>query len=156
MLNLKFLTSVQKMKTVIWPTVFLIMGANAQTTLEEQLRGIENCSIKNIFLDPVNHRPSGEYFLERKLEPCHIGEAAYYCVNDTFYRLHVSQIAIPYIGPFNVHAIYIKEGPDVVESVLMNHFKSIEFNQNNNASPILIADPKQPGSSILYCDEHSE
>ena len=80
----------------------------------------------------ISHRPSGKYFSERKLEPCRIDEAAYYCVTDTFYRLHVNQIATPYIGPFSVHAIYIKESPDIVESVLMDQFKKIKLNQNND------------------------
>lgn len=156
MLNLKFLISAQAMKTVIGLAVFVTMGASAQTTLEEQLRGIEDCSIRNVFLDPISHRPSGKYFSERKLEPCRIDEAAYYCVTDTFYRLHVNQIAIPYIGPFSAHAIYIKESPDIVESVLMDQFKKIKLNKNNDTSPTLIANPKQPGSSIFYCNEYSE
>lgn len=156
MLNFKLLIPAQKIKIVIGWAVLFTMEARAQTTLEEQFREIENCNIRNIFLDPISHRPSGKYFSERKLEPCRIDEAAYYCVSDTFYRLPVSQIAIPYVGPFSTHAIYIKESPDIVEAELLEQFKSIRFNQNNYTSPMLISDPKQPGSSILYCDEYSE
>ncbi|MPR04666.1 hypothetical protein F0169_22890 [Pseudomonas sp. MAFF 212408] len=156
MLNSTFLKSVKKLRSVILLALFFTMGACAQTTLEEQFRGIESCSIKNIFLDPVSRKPSGEYFSARKLEPCRIDEVAFYCVSDTFYGLHVNQVAIPYVGPFSVHAIYLKESPDVVEPVLRAQFKGIKLNQNDGASPILIADPKQPGSSVFYCDEYSE
>ena len=156
MLNFKFCISTKKLRLVVWLTLFFTIGANAQTTLEDQFRGIESCNIKNIFLDPVSHKPSGEYFVERKLEPCRIDEIAFYCVNDTFYRLHVSKVAIPYIGPFSVHAVYLKEGPAIVEAALRAEFKDIKLNQEDGASPILIADPKQPGSSVFYCDGYSE
>lgn len=155
-MNFKFLISARKQKPAIWLAIFFSIGASAQTTLEEQFRGIESCSIKSIYLDPVSHKPSGEYFSERKLQPCRINEVAFYCINDTFYRLHVTQVAIPYIGPFSVHAIYLKESRDVVEPILRAKFKGMKLNHDGGSSPILIADPKQPGSSVFYCDEYSE
>lgn len=156
MLNFKFCVSAKKLKMVFWLALFFTIGANAQTTLEDQFRGVETCNIKNLFLDPVSHKPSGEYFVERKLEPCRIDEVALYCVNDTFYYLHVSKVAIPYVGPFSVHAVYLNEGPAVVETALKAQFKNIKLNQEGGGSPMLIADPKQPGGSVLYCDEYSE
>ncbi|WP_123474153.1 hypothetical protein [Pseudomonas canadensis] len=156
MSNLGFLFSAKKLKPAILLAIFFTMEASAKTTLEEQFRGIESCNIKNIFLDQVSHKPSGEYFSERKLEPCRIDEVAFYCVSDTFYRLHVNQIAILYIGPFSVHAIYLKESPGLVESALRAQFKNIRLNQGDGNSPILISDPQQPGGSIFYCDEYSE
>lgn len=153
---LSFLMSVKKINTGILLSLFYTVSVSAQTTLEEQFRGIESCTIKDIFLDPVSQKPSGEYFAERKLKPCVIGEVAFYCVTDTFYNLHVSQVAIPYIGPFSVHAIYLEESPALVEAALRVQFKGIKLNQGGGVSPLLIADPKKPGSSVFYCDEYSE
>ncbi|MGY2293693.1 hypothetical protein ACW9H6_28490 [Pseudomonas sp. SDO528_S397] len=145
---------------VLWATKFLLLfglfisaDACSHTTLEEQFDGIENCKIKNVFLDPLTNRPSGRYFIERKLRPCRIDEAAFYCVNDSFYGLPVDQIAIPYLGPFSVHAIYLKGSPASVEAVLRTKFKS---NKKYGVLPTLIADPQRQGISIFYCDENSE
>lgn len=136
--------------------VFLTVSACAHATLEEQFKGVERCDIHNMFLDPVTNKPSGQYFIDRKLEPCRIEEVAFYCVNDTFYGLTVSQIAIPYRGPFSVHALYLKESPAEVEKALSARFKGMKLNQKDGHSPLLIADPKQQGSSVFYCDEYSE
>lgn len=156
MLSSYIVSVAQRSKVAGLLVLFFSTGGAAQTTLEEQFHGIEICNIKNIFLDPISHNPSGKYFLERKLVPCQIGEIAFYCVSDSFYRLHVSQVAIPYIGPFSVHAIYLREDVEVVESALRAIFKDIKLNRDDGTSAMLIADPKQPGSSIFYCDEHSE
>lgn len=156
MLNFKLCISTKKLKLVAWSALFFTIGANAQTTLEDQFQGFESCNIKNTFLDPVSHKPSGDYFVERKLEPCRIDEVAFYCVNDTFYSLYVSKVAIPYVGPFSVHAVYLKEGPAIVEAALRAQFKDLKLNHEDGTSPMLIADPKQPEGSVFYCDEYSE
>lgn len=133
---------------------FVGTPACARTTLEEQFQGIENCEIGNIFLDPVTNKPSGNYFVENKLQPCSIGEAASYCVNDTFYGLNVWQVSIPYRGPFSVHAIYFKEDVSTAADALKN---KIDLKiSSKKRKPTLIADPKKHGSSVIYCDQYSE
>lgn len=149
-------STIQRLKVIFLFTLPITMGAGSGTTLEEQFRGIEVCRIKNIFLDPVTHKPSGRYFTERKLEPCSSDEAAFYCVSDTFYGLTVSQIAIPYRGPFSVHAIYLKENPVIAEAAIRKQFNGIRLNKNDSASPTLIDNPGQRGSSVFYCDEYNE
>lgn len=134
----------------------LTLGGCSPMTLEEQFRGIEVCSVTNLFLDPVTDKASGQYFTDRKLQPCRIDEAAFYCVNDSFYGLTATQIAIPYRGPFSIHALYFKENPSTAEAVLRSRFESLKLNQHDAASPRLIENPKQQGSSVLYCDEDSE
>ncbi|MEO4012853.1 hypothetical protein [Pseudomonas rossensis] len=152
----KTFTASQWLKRISLIIGLLVVSACSHTTLEEQFKGIEACNIHDIFLDPVTNKPSGQYFSDRKLEPCRIDEAAFYCVNDTFYGLTVTQVAIPYRGPFSVHAIYLKESPAVAEAALRAQFKDLKLNQNDGQSPLLIADPKQQGSSVFYCDEYSE
>lgn len=125
-----------------------------KVTLEEQFEGIINCKIENIFLDPVTENPSGTYFIERQLQPCHVDEAAFYCVDDTFHGLNVWQVAIPYRGPFSVHAIYFKENYSVAVNSLINEL-SLDMD-NNETKPILIADPERQGRSIIYCEPYSE
>ncbi|MBX8568701.1 hypothetical protein K5D36_03220 [Pseudomonas cichorii] len=146
----------QRIKVIFLFAILVALGACSRTTLEEQFSGLDVCMISNVFLDPVTKKPSGQYFIDRSLEPCRIDEAAFYCVNDSFYGLAVSEIAIPYRGPFSVHAIYFKESPAVVEAVLRAQFKDMKLNNNDGISPILIANPKQRGSSVFYCDEYSE
>lgn len=133
-----------------------IVSGCAHTTLEQQFEGFEACRIKDVFLDPVTHKVSGSYFAERKLEPCRVDEAAFYCVKDTFYGLTVSQVAIPYRGPFSVHAVYLEESPAAVEVALRAQFKGVDFNREDGTSPFLIANPDNKKGSVLYCDEHSE
>lgn len=152
----KTFTASQWFKRISLIIGLLVVSACSQTTLEEQFKGIEACNIHDIFLDPVTNKPSGQYFSDRKLEPCRIDEAAFYCVNDSFYGLTVTQVAIPYRGPFSVHAIYLKESPAVAEAALRAQLKGLKLNQNDGHSPLLIADPKQQGSSVFYCDEYSE
>lgn len=152
----KTFTASQWLKRISLIIGLLVVSACSHTTLEEQFKGIEACNIHDIFLDPVTNKPSGQYFSDRKLEPCRIDEAAFYCVNDTFYGLTVTQVAIPYRGPFSVHAIYLKESPAVAEAALRAQFKDLKLNQNDGQSPLLITDPKQQGSSVFYCDEYSE
>lgn len=156
MFIIKAVTASQRLKRLWFIAALFLLSACSQTTLEEQFKGIETCNIHNIFLDPVTNKPSGQYFIDKKIEPCRIDEAAYYCVSDTFYGLTVNQVAIPYRGPFSVHAIYLKESPAIVESVLRTQFKDLKLNQKDGKSPLLIADPKQQGSSVFYCDEYSE
>lgn len=144
------------LKGIFLLPVFIGLEACSHVTLEDQFEGINNCDIDNVFLDPVTNKASGRYFVERQLEPCRIDEAAFYCVNDTFYGLSVSEVAIPYHGPFSVHAIYFRESPMAVEAALRKRFGDIELNQNDGASPILIVNPKEQGSSVLYCDKYSE
>jgi hypothetical protein len=146
----------QSLNTLLLMFGLLGLGACNAITLEKQFKGIESCQIHNIFFDPVTKKPSGEYFIQRNLEPCRLDEAAFYCVNDTFYGLSVSQIAIPYQGPFSVHALYLKESPAVVKKTLSEHFKGLTLNQDDERFPKLIADPQQQGSSVFYCDEYSE
>lgn len=152
----KTFTASQWLKRISLIIGLLVVSACSHTTLEEQFKGIEACNIHDIFLDPVTNKPSGQYFSDRKLEPCRIDEAAFYCVNDTFYGLTVTQVAIPYRGPFSVHAIYLKESAAVAEAALRAQFKDLKLNQNDGQSPLLITDPKQQGSSVFYCDEYSE
>lgn len=152
----KTFTASQWLKRISLIIGLLVVSACSQTTLEEQFKGIEACNIHDIFLDPVTNKPSGQYFSDRKLEPCRIDEAAFYCVNDLFYGLTVTQVAIPYRGPFSVHAIYLKESPAVAEAALRAQLKDLKLNRNDGHSPLLIADPKQQGSSVFYCDEYSE
>ncbi|WP_367082088.1 hypothetical protein ABV589_14160 [Pseudomonas sp. HOU2] len=156
MLNIRTSQAMQRFKRAPLLIALLVLSACSQMTLEEQFTGIETCNIHNIFLDPVTNKPSGQYFIDKKLEPCRVDEAAFYCVNDKFYGLTVSQIAIPYKGPFSVHAIYLNESPVVVEAALRERFKDLKINQSEGNAPILIADPKQQGSSVFYCDEYSE
>lgn len=156
MLKSNFLIPAKKLELFILLAIFFTAFVHAQTTLEEQFRGIESCSITNIYLDPVSRKARGVYFSERKLEPCRVDEVAFYCVNDTFYGLHVSQVAIPYIGPFSVHAIYFEDSLNVIEKALRTQFKDIKLNQGGDLSPVLIADPKRHGSSVFYCDRDSE
>ncbi len=156
MTNTKSQSTLRRLKLTVSVLALIAISACSNTTLEEQFRGIEACQIKNIYLDPVTKKASGAYFTERKLEPCRVDEAAFYCVNDTFYGLAVNQIAIPYKGPFSVHAIYLKDSPAIVEATLKAKFTNIKLNQKDNMSPILIANPKQQGSSVFYCDEYSE
>lgn len=146
----------KRLKTLLLMFSLLWLGACNAITLEKQFKGIESCQIHNIFFDPVTNKPSGEYFIQRNLEPCRLDEAAFYCVTDTFYGLSVSQIAIPYQGPFSVHALYLKESPAVVKKTLSEHFKGLTLNQDDERFPKLIADPQQQGSSVFYCDEYSE
>lgn len=146
----------QNLNTLFLMFGLLGLGACNAMTLEKQLKGIESCQIHNIFLDPVTKKPSGEYFIQRNLEPCRLDEAAFYCVSDTFYGLSVSQIAIPYRGPLSVHALYLKESPTVVKKTLSAHFKALTLNQDDERFPKLIADPQQQGSSVFYCDQYSE
>ncbi|MEX5571592.1 hypothetical protein Q1J52_01490 [Pseudomonas lijiangensis] len=156
MFNIKLPLARYKFLAFFFLAPLAVLDACASTSLEEQFNGIEACQIKNIFLDPVTKKASGQYFSERQLEPCRIDEVAFYCVNDTFYGLAVSEVAIPYHGPFSVHAIYLKDSPATVEARLRRQFPDIKLNQNDGVSPILIANPKQRGSSVFYCDEYSE
>ncbi|UXZ98119.1 hypothetical protein K3169_09715 [Pseudomonas phytophila] len=132
-----------------------VISSCARITLEEQFLGMQVCKVENVYLDTVTKKPSGKYFVERKLNPCRVDEAAFYCVDDTFYGLVVTQIAIPYRGPFNVHAIYLKDRPDVVKAVLSSRFKNLNAT-NTGVSPVLIANPSDQGGSVFYCDVYSE
>ena len=115
------LISGKRVKKVIGG-LFFTVETNAQTTLEEQLRGVESYNIINTFLDPVSHRPSGNYLSEHKPEPRRIDEVAYRRVSDVFYRRHVSQIVIAYMGAFGIYAVYIKS-PNFVKLVLLGELK---------------------------------
>ncbi|WP_109513205.1 hypothetical protein [Pseudomonas ovata] len=126
------------------------------TTLEQQFQGIEACDIKDVYLDANTSKATGAYFTERRLQPCRLDEAAFYCIKDTFYGLTVSEVVIPYRGPFSVHAVYLEESRPVVEQRLRARFKGIAFNRDDGATPFLIDDPKQPGRTVFYCDRHSE
>lgn len=156
MINTNSLSTLRSLRLTFSVLALIAISACSNTTLEEQFRGIEACQINNIYLDPVTKKASGAYFTERKLEPCRVDEAAFYCVNDTFYGLTVNQIAIPYKGPFSVHAIYLKDSPATVEATLRARFSNLKLNQKDGKSPILITNPKQQGSSVFYCDEYSE
>lgn len=156
MFIIKAIFALKRLKRLSFLAALFLLSACSHTTLEEQFKGIETCNIHNIFLDPVTNKPSGQYFVDKKIEPCRIDEAAFYCVSDTFYGLTVNQVVIPYRGPFSIHAIYLKESPVVVETVLRTKFKDLKLNQKDGKSPLLIADPKQQGSSVFYCDEYSE
>lgn len=148
--------TLKKLRPVFLLGMLVVISACSRTTLEDQFRGMESCNIKNIFLDPVTGKVSGNYFSERKLEPCRVDEAAFYCVEDSFYGLPVSKIAIPYRGPFSVHAFYLKGSLDDVQTALRAQFKGIKFNEEDGISPSLIADPDSQTDSIFYCDEYSE
>ncbi|MCF5032250.1 hypothetical protein [Pseudomonas syringae] len=156
MINTSLQSALRRLKLSFSVLALVTISACSNTKLEEQFRGIEACQIKNIYLDPVTKKASGAYFTERKLEPCRVDEAAFYCVNDTFYGLAVNQIAIPYKGPFSVHAIYLEDSPATVEATLKAKFTNIKINQKDGMSPVLIANPKHQGSSVFYCDEYSE
>lgn len=156
MLDIYKISYVRTTKAGVLIVLSAIMGGCAHTTLEQQFQGVEVCRINDVFLDPVTNKVSGNYFTERKLEPCRLDEAAFYCVKDTFYGLTVSQVAIPYRGPFSVHAVYLEESPAVVEVKLRAQFKEVEFNREEGTSPFLIANPDKKQGSVLYCDEYSE
>ncbi|MBX8592323.1 hypothetical protein K5D56_23440 [Pseudomonas cichorii] len=84
MFNIKLPFVRYKLIALFFLAPLAALDACASTSLEEQFNGIEACQIKNIFLDPVTKEASGQYFSERKLEPCRIDEVAFYCVSDTF------------------------------------------------------------------------
>lgn len=156
MLDIYKVSSVRSVKAGVLIALSATMGGCAHTTLEQQFQGVEVCRIKNVFLDPVTNKVSGDYFAERKLEPCRTDEAAFYCVKDMFYGLTVNQVAIPYRGPFSVHAVYLEESPAVVEVALRAQFKGVNFNRDDGASPFVIANPDKKQGAVLYYDEYSE
>ncbi|MEE5129846.1 hypothetical protein [Pseudomonas viridiflava] len=144
------------LKAVLLTLLLFTLSGCSHTTLEDQFNGIEVCGLKNIYLDQVTNTPTGAYFTERGLKPCRIDEVAFYCLSDTFYGLPVNEVAIPYLGPFSVHAIYFRASPATVKSVLQAKRVGIVLNNSDGRSPKLIENPKQKGQSVLYCDKYSE
>ncbi|KAF0863116.1 hypothetical protein [Pseudomonas sp. LD120] len=120
-------------------------------TLDEQFANLATCGIENVYLDPNDHQPQGEYFVERQLQPCELDEAARYCIDDTYQGLAVRAVLIPYSGPFSVHALYLK---DSVASVRRRLGRT--FFGDGRQRPLLSVDRQHPGGSVLYCDPQSQ
>ncbi|WP_421547979.1 hypothetical protein [Pseudomonas sp. QD4] len=135
-------------------SLLLVLGASGNClamSLDQQFAGLASCSVEQVFLDPSNQQLSGQYFVERQLQPCDLDEGARFCVKDQFHGLAVHAIGIPYRGPFSVHALYLDADVQTARQQLGQGFDG-----DGVQAPLLIADPKNPGGSVLYCDPDSQ
>jgi hypothetical protein len=126
-------------------------GPSLATSLEQQFADLATCRVDQVYLNPVDQQPSGNYFVERQLLPCDVDEVARYCVNERFHGLTVLAVAIPYRGPFSVHALYFKDDVASVRKRLGPGFDGDGLHQ-----PRLMADRQNPSGSVLYCDPDSQ
>lgn len=134
--------------------LLLALGASGNclaTSLDQQFAGLATCSIEQVFLDPSDQQVSGQYFVERQLQPCDLNEGARYCVKDQFHGLAVHAIGIPYRGPFSVHALYLDADVQTARQQLGQGFDG-----DGIQAPLLVAAPKKTGGSVLYCDPDSQ